>query len=434
MMNSGQWSVAESRKPKTGIPTSIHARVSCPVKDGSHVNGHAECESREGRTGEATHGPPTHAEVAIYHTSGLRQVEVARTMMPEATRSATLGELKELLGATLRGGEAGTVIRGIASVEAAQDGDITWVSEARYAAQVARSKASAVVIDEKSGATPMPALVVRDPAYAALKLLARFEIPQERPAVGVHPTAVVATDAVVDAAAAVGARAWIGSGAKIGAGTRIHPGVFVGSQVQIGRDCELWPNVYVADRTRMGDRVVIKPGAVIGSDGFGFLFRDGGHRRIPQIGIVVLEDDVEIGANACIDRAKFSRTVIGRGTKIDNLSQVAHNCSVGPHCILVAQTGISGSVTLGAGVVVAGQGGTVHDVRVADGVVIGAQSVVTKDIETKGKYLGNPAQPAMQEQRQQAAVRRLPELLTLVRQLTERVAHLEAAMHDRKTD
>src|SRR5262249_25546665 len=158
-------------------------------------------------------------------------------------------------------------------------------------------------------------------------------------------------------------------------------------------DCEIFPNVYIGDRCVLGDRVVVKPGAVIGSDGFGLIFREGRHQRVPQIGNVILEDDVEIGANSCVDRAKFGATVVGRGTKIDNLVQVAHNCTTGPHCILAGQVGLSGSVHLGAGVLMGGRAGSTHGVTICDGVRMGLTSVATKDLTTPGDYAGTPARP-----------------------------------------
>lgn len=355
-------------------------------------------------------------------------------MTPIPPLPATLGELADLVGGTLRGGDRATAIRGISSVEAAGPDQITWIADAAHARQLGASKAAAVIVAPNHGETPMPAILARDPQAAVSRVLARFETPQERPAPGVHPTAIIGPGAEIGANAAVGAYVWVGSGARIGSGTRLHAGVFIGAGTQIGRDCELWPRVYVADRCRLGDRVVVKPGAVIGSDGFGFIFRDGGHRRIPQIGLVVLEDDVEIGANSCIDRAKFGQTIIHRGTKIDNLVQVAHNCDIGPHCILTGQVGLSGSVTTGVGVVFAGASGAIPAVRICDGVTLAAKTVVTKDIDRPGGYSGNPARPHGEQQRIQAASRRLPELLTQIRELTQRVAQLEAAMHDRKTD
>ncbi|MEE8169881.1 MAG: UDP-3-O-(3-hydroxymyristoyl)glucosamine N-acyltransferase, partial [Phycisphaerae bacterium] len=320
----------------------------------------------------------------------------------------------------------------VSTIDDAGGEDVTWVVDSKNARRLVASRAAAVIVSEAIKDTPMPAIVVADPEAAVADVLAHFERPQARPEAGVHQTAVVAGDARLGKSVAIGPHVTVGSGAWIGDRTKLHAGVYLGDGARVGADCELWPSVFVSDRSRLGDRVVIKPGSVIGSDGFGFIYRDNRHRRIPQIGIVVIEDDVDVGANVCIDRAKCGETTIGRGTKIDNLVQVAHNCRVGPNSILVAQVGLSGSVRLGAGVLMAGASGAIPGVTIGDGARVGAVSVATKDLASGGDYWGTPAQPSRKQFRDLAAVRRIADLITKVRQLSQRVAELERTMHDRE--
>jgi len=354
---------------------------------------------------------------------------------PHAPPATTLDHLRRIAGAAAgtKSADGGLIVRGIATIADAGPEHVTWIAEKRFASALATSRAGAVIMPEGFAAPPMPAIVVPDVEAAIAKVLAYFDPVRERPVPGIHPTAVIGAGACIEPTAAIGAQARVGEGARIGAGTVVHPGAHVAANVAIGRDCSIGVNAYIGDHCRLGDRVVLKPGAVIGSDGFGFFYRDGRHNRVPQIGIVVLEDDVEIGANTCVDRAKVSATVIGRGSKIDNLVQVAHNCTFGPLCIVTAQVGLSGSTRVGAGVVFAGQAGTVHDVAICAGARLGARAVVTKDILAPGDYLGFPALPLTESKRLSVAQRRLPELLATIKDLTRRIAELEAERTGRRT-
>ncbi len=354
-----------------------------------------------------------------------------------ASKSASLEELRLLTDGRLcpRATEISqqrgvhSIVHGVASIGEAGPQQITWVANARFGVEIATSRAGVVLVPEGFGLTPMPAIIVKDIATAIARTLAFFEPARERPATGIHPSAVVAASAKVDPTAAIGAHVRIGEGSTVGAGTAVHPGAHLAAGVAVGRDCNIGVNVYIADHCRLGNRVVLKPGAVIGSDGFGFYFKNGKHNVIPQIGTVVLEDDVQIGANTCVDRAKVATTIVGRGTKVDNLVQIGHNSTFGAHCVLTAQVGISGNTRVGNGVIFAGQSGSVQDIAICDGARLGARTVATKDIDTAGDYLGFPAQPVALSKRQAVAQRRLPELLATIQDLTRRIADLEARSH-----
>lgn len=356
---------------------------------------------------------------------------------PGSPPPATLRELIDLVGGEFRAGAAAgssdaATVRGLATIELATPDQLTWAVGGPEFLRLKECRAAAVIAPSAAGETPIPTILVKDVEAALRRVLARFETPQQRPAPGVHPSAIIGAGVQLGEGAAIGPCAVLSVGCVIGARTRIHAGVYLGAGVTIGDDCELWPSVYVADRTRIGRGVIIKPGAIIGSDGFGFIFREGRHQRVPQIGVVVLEDDVEVGANACVDRAKVGLTVIGRGTKIDNLAQVAHNCQIGPMCIVVAQVGLAGGVQLGTGVYLGGQVGVVDGIRIGDGGRVGAQALVTRNIEPGGEYSGAPARPHRQEMRDRVQLGRVAEMAAQVRELTQRVTELEAAMHDRK--
>jgi UDP-3-O-[3-hydroxymyristoyl] glucosamine N-acyltransferase len=228
---------------------------------------------------------------------------------------------------------------------------------------------------------------------------------------------VLAADVQVDPTASIGAHTVIEAGARIGARVRVNPLVYIGPGVEIGEDSSVGAHVALLGGVRLGRRVLVHPGVVLGADGFGFAFDGSQHRKIPQTGGVVIEDDVEIGANTTIDRATFGDTIVRRGTKIDNLVQIGHNVDVGEHSILVSQVGVSGSSRLGRGVVLAGQVGVADHVTIGDGTLVGAQAGVPSDLEAGGKFLGTPARPMLEAKRIMAAESRLPELLRRVRAL-----------------
>jgi len=337
-----------------------------------------------------------------------------------------LGELAERLGCRLEG-DGGVEIDGVRSLEDAGPRDLTFVTEARHLPRLETSRAGAVILTESLPGPNRPALRTPNPHLALARALGVFHRPL--PGVpGIHPTAVVSADVRVHGTASVGPLCVLAPGVEIGAGTILDAQVFVGGNVRVGRDCRLFPQVTLREGTELGDRVVVHSGTVIGADGFGYA-RDGvRYVKIPQIGRVVLEDDVEIGANVAIDRATLGTTRIGRGTKIDNLVQIAHNVQVGEDSVIVAQVGISGSSRIGSRVTLAGQVGVTDHVQIGDNAVVGAQAGVSKDVPEGAIVLGAPAVPHLEFKRQLAATARLPQLGKTLRAMEARLRALEARL------
>lgn len=342
----------------------------------------------------------------------------------------TVGELAQRVGGDVHG-DAELVIRGIGTLEEAGPDMLSWIASKHLLPRLAQSAAGAVLMpldcEAPAGRT---AVRVRDPELVLCDLLSWLGPPVDEVPTGVHESAVVAPDAQVEGAA-IGPLVTIGARSRIGPRTQLHAGVRIGPDVVIGSDCVLWPNVVVRERVTIGERVIIHPNATIGADGFGYLQRGGQHRKIPQMGTVVIEDDVEIGAASCIDRARTGATRIGRGTKIDNLVQVGHNVVVGEGCIIVAQCGISGSTVLGRHVVLGGQVGVIDHMRVGDRVQVAAKSAVMTDLAADAIYRGIPARAQWQFGRQEIGLRRLPKMIEQVRELMRRVERLESAADDR---
>ena len=341
-------------------------------------------------------------------------------------RSFTLAEIAKWVGGAVRG-DAAIRIAGVAGIDEAGPEFITWLSHDKYARQLAKSKAGAVMVPMEYGPTPMPAVMVQNPSVAIITILEHFAPPVGRPTVGVHPSAVVADDVQLGENVAVGPGVVIGRGVVMGAGCVLHANVVVGDETTLGAGCELWPGVVIRERCSLGDRVVIHPNTTVGSDGFGYQFIDGRHVKIPQIGTVTIENDVEIGANCAIDRAKFGTTRIGAGTKIDNLVQVAHNVQIGRACVVVAQCGIAGSARLGQGVVLGGKVGVRDHITLHDGVQAAACACISKDVPAGTTVIGVPAIPTEQFAREQGKVRRLPSLFEQVEALAKRIEQLEAS-------
>ena len=340
-------------------------------------------------------------------------------------RQFTLGALAAALGASLDGDPA-HVVTGVAPLDIAGPDDVSFLTDSRYRDAARASRAGALLTSRETESLGPAMLRVDQPQQVLVRLLTLFH-PRPPVTAGIHATAVVAKEARVDATAAIGPLAVVGAGARIGARVRIHPLACVAPDVEVGEDSEIHSGVVLAERVRLGRRVIVHAGAVIGSDGFGYLFDGGAHQKIPQVGTVVIEDDVEIGANVAIDRATLGVTVVRRGTKIDNLVQVGHNVDIGEHSILVAQVGISGSSRLGRGVVLGGQVGVADHVRVGDGAMVGAQSGLHRDVEAGAKLLGSPAHPIVHAKRIYLTQAQLPDLARKVRELERRIARLEGA-------
>jgi UDP-3-O-[3-hydroxymyristoyl] glucosamine N-acyltransferase len=342
------------------------------------------------------------------------------------SRSYPLAEVAKWVGGVVRG-DASTRICGVAGIDEADSAQIAWLADEKYAPQLKNSKAAAVVVPTHFGATPMPAVLCDHPSLAIAVILEKFAPPTPRPSPGVHPLASVSASAELGRDVAIGPFVVVGDGAVIGDRTVLHAQIFVGAEVRIGADCELWPCVVVRERCRLGNRVVIHPNCTIGADGFGYQYVGGRHAKIPQIGAVEIEDEVEIGANSAIDRAKFGVTRIGKGTKIDNLVQVAHNVRIGANCLIVAQCGIAGSTRLGQGVVLGGKVGLRDHLSLGDGVQVAACACVSKDVPAGRTVIGSPAVEHEQFIRERAKVRRLPEMAEQLRALIKRVEQLEAS-------
>jgi len=338
----------------------------------------------------------------------------------------TLKELAERLECRLEG-DGNLQIRGLRPPGEAGQDDLTFLADAGHFAALAGSSAGALLLGEALPPADRPALRARNPQLCFARALALFHpAPQTPP--GIHATAVVAPDAVIEDGASVGPLCVVEGGSRIGAGSVLVAQVYVGAGVRVGSGCRIYPQVVLREGVQIGDRVILHSGAVIGADGFGYAQEGARYVKIPQVGRVVLEDDVEIGANTAIDRATLQETRIGRGTKIDNLVQIGHNVSVGEDTIIVSQVGISGSARIGSRVTLAGQVGIVDHVTVGEGAVVGAQAGVPKDVPPGAVVLGAPAIPHLEFKRQLIAIARLPELRKTVQALEARLQELESRL------
>ena len=331
----------------------------------------------------------------------------------------TVQELADLLSGRVIG-DPSVVVSGFAGAGDAGAGDLTFAADARWVDAARDSDAAVILVQEPIDGARAAQIVVKDPNLAfalAVEHMTHAEVPEP----GVHGDASVHQDATIDATAYVAACAVVDAGASVGPRAFVGAGTYVGKDAAIGADCLLHANVTVAERVRLGDRVTVHSGAVVGSDGYGYATTpDGVHVKIPQTGTVVVEDDVEIGANVCIDRARFAETRVGKGTKIDNLVQVGHNVKIGPHCLIVSQAGIAGSAELGQHVVLGGHVGVTGHVKLGDGAQITAFSGVSKSLDGGQAYMGVPAIPISEGKRVRLLQMKLPELLKRVRDLERR--------------
>lgn len=337
----------------------------------------------------------------------------------------TAAEIAKRLGCRLEGdGAAG--ISGPAGIREARPGQISFIGAQRYAAAAATTRAAAVIVGEDWN-RPCPAALIRakDPEKAFAEVSAWFAPPPVPARPGIHPSAIVAENVELGKDVSIGAYCIVEPGASLGDRTAVSAFCYIGHGSVIGEDCKLYQHVGIREYSRIGDRAIVHNGAVIGSDGFGYRQEGAVRRKIPQTGIVVIGDDVEIGANVTIDRARFGETRIGNGVKIDNLVQVAHNVIIGDNSVIVGQAGISGSAFIGERAVIAGQAGIAGHIAVGDDAVVGGQSGVSKDIPPGSFVFGTPAAPFEKVGNIRAHVNRLPELKKKVAEMEQRLAALE---------
>jgi len=331
-------------------------------------------------------------------------------------------ELTKLVGGRLEGDNGAEVVR-VASLADAGAEDVSFLSDERHASELAKTKAAAVLVPRRYNKDkPAGAMVFVDDVNVALEeLLAAFAKSPDVPMVGVHESAVVDATVEIGDSAAIGANAVIGANAIVGDGTVISAGCVIGRDVLIGNNCKLWPNVVINYGCELGNNVMIHANSTIGTDGFGYRLVDGKHKKIPHIGKVVIQDDVEIGANSCVDRAKFGKTVIGPGTKIDDLVMVAHNVRIGANCLLTAQIAIAGSSELGDYVVMGGQAGVADHIKIGDGAMIGGRGGVTRDVAPGAKVTGVPARDVNKHYRELSLIKKLPEMAKELKQIRKQL-------------
>jgi UDP-3-O-[3-hydroxymyristoyl] glucosamine N-acyltransferase len=343
----------------------------------------------------------------------------------------TLKDIAKLIDGEVIGDDS-TVIKGVAGIKEASEGDITFLANPKYFPLIDKTRASAIITAKDVESAPKPLVRVNNPSLAFAKVVLTFSPGYTMHPKGIDQRAALGKNLALGKGIAVGPYAVIEDNVSIGDNTVIYSGCFIGRDSKIGSDTLIYPNVTIRERINIGNRVIIHSGTVVGSDGFGYATVDGLHQKIPQVGTVEIGDDVEIGANVTIDRARFDKTVIGRGTKIDNLVQIAHNVVIGENSIIVAQVGISGSTTIGKNVTLAGQVGVVGHVSIGDEAIVMAQAGVSKSVPPKTMVWGYPAKPVDVAKRVNASVQNLPRLYRAVAELKKRIEELETKLKDKK--
>jgi UDP-3-O-[3-hydroxymyristoyl] glucosamine N-acyltransferase len=344
----------------------------------------------------------------------------------------TLRELADYVHGHVVGNDQ-LIITAVAGIEDAEQGQITFLANPKYRPKLAQTKASAVIISPDVEIPPGLAAIQSPNPYLAFAEVLTLFMQKKHPPVGIHPTCLIGAGSAIGELCAIGAYVIIGNQVTIGARTIIYAGVVIGDNVTIGADTIIYPHVSVLQDVAIGSRVIIHSGTVIGSDGFGFAPAGEQYYKIPQVGTIVIEDDVEIGANVTIDRATLGQTHIHRGVKIDNLVQIAHNVVIGENSIIVAQVGISGSTKVGKHVTLAGQVGLVGHIQIGDYVTIGAQSGVSKSVPDKALFSGYPAVEHTVWKKSQVALRKLPEALKTIRALEQKIQELEQRLEAHET-
>ena len=318
---------------------------------------------------------------------------------------------------------------GVRPLDVAGENDLAVLHNPKYAAAAQRSAAGVILAREPVGLETRD-LLLHDAPYLALARILEILYPPVRAPSGTHPSAVVDPDASLGEDVSIGPCSVIGAGARVGDGTVVGPGCVIGRDAEVGAGCLLHARVVVSDRCQVGDRCILQPGVVLGGDGFGFATADGVHRKVPQVGRVILQDDVEIGANSTVDRGSLGDTIIRKGTKIDNLVMVAHNVDLGEACLIAAQVGVAGSTAVGRGVMMGGQVGVSGHLEIGDGAQLGARSAVMKSVPAGTLVSGDPARPFRETRRAQAELARIGKLRAQVEELERRIHALESAADD----
>jgi UDP-3-O-[3-hydroxymyristoyl] glucosamine N-acyltransferase len=338
----------------------------------------------------------------------------------------TVDQVAERVQGTVLG-DGAVELNGLSSAELAKPGDLTFAEKETYFAAAEQSKASAILVSGQFTSAAKPLIRVANARIAVATLLPLFFPPDEY-SPGIDPSARVAASAEIHPSAYVGPNCVLGARVKLGARSALMGGNYIGRDSHIGEDACLYPNVVLYYRTQIGNRVVIHAGTVIGSDGYGYVFDQGRHRKVLQVGNVIIHDDVEIGANAAIDRAALGSTVIGKGTKIDNLVHVAHNVVMGNHCLVMGQVGFAGSTQLGDYCVIASQSGIAGHLKLGRQATVGAKSGVMRDVPDAGTVLGIPAMPDKQTKRQWIAMQQLPDMIRRLRELEKQIESLRSSV------
>ncbi len=338
-------------------------------------------------------------------------------------KSFRLSEISAIVGAEIVG-DGDVVITGVSTLSDAGPGQITFLANKKYKAALSSTRAGAVILTPEDRVEGLNQLVTKNPYLAHAKVMNLF-YPPAHPRLKTSKEAIIDPDSTISPEAVVMAGAVIEKGATVGAGSVIYSGAYIGAGAVVGKDCIIYPNAVVREGCILHDRVILQPCAVIGSDGYGYATGPEGHVKIPQIGIVRLMDDVEVGSCAAIDRAALGETVIGAGTKIDNIVQIGHNCQVGKHCFIVSQTGVSGSTKIGDWVILAGQTGVAGHIEIGDRVIATGRAGISGSVKAGEHIAGNPTQPHMEWLRSMGAVKKLPEMQKRIRELEKRLAALE---------
>ena len=323
-------------------------------------------------------------------------------------------------------GDGKILVSGFSGIKEAKKNELTFLANPKYEPLLLDTQASVILVSRQISCPGKTIIRVDNPSLSFTEVVNHFlkDAPDYKPR-GIHPTAVIAPGAKLAPNVAIGAHTIIEDGAVIAEGSVLYANCYVGHGTHLGQNCLIYPQVVIREQVSVGNRVIIHSGCVIGSDGYGYVTVDGKHIKIPQVGSVLIEDDVEIGANVTIDRARFDKTIIGEGSKIDNLVQIAHNVSIGKHCLIVAQSGIAGSTKIGDHVILAAQAGLVGHIEIGDGAIVTAQSGVTKSIKAGETVFGSPAQPIKDAFRNNAHIQRLDKYVEMIKDLKKRVEQLE---------